>query len=802
MITTLHTYSDELNNFENPYSFPLDSFQMHTIDIVRKNEPYNIIITAPTGAGKSLPAEFIIQYNYSLGKRTIFASPVKALSNQKLFDFKNKFPHISFGLITGDYKSNPFADCIIMTTEILLNAINKQSDSSVLDIDLSNVHTVIFDEAHMINNIERGKVWEQCFIKLNININQVLLSATLGNPEALATCINKHNKHKTYILIHNDRPVPLHFSVYYTLNESVCKKLREKHNVDALNKLIPLMNTNNKIFSDTYYQTVTTINDIVEKLKINTISQVAIVLNMIKFLTDNNMTPCLFFILSKNKILQLVEYCSTIFLTTSNEQIIIRDKFDMYLHKSNVARIDYESSLIVQTVKAYAIKGYAYHHSGLLPILKEIVELLYGEGLIKVLFATETFSVGLNMPTKTVIFCSLSKYDGQRRYLDSAEFIQMAGRAGRRGLDDIGHVIILPQFDLAPTLNGELPRNKNKMLTCSEVRNIFTGKPLSIISKYNIDPIYVLRNMIMEIDISSEIKSSLWFFQQSSNMQKNEQKLNDLKQILKEERFNVLTNFDQELAQYHSIINSTFKLKNQDKLISDLRLKIPQLNKTYELWKQSNDVKCEVEALEYDATVHNNIVFDYIQYCQDFLFEHGFIEIDYTITILGKLANALGSEGNPLLIAKMMMNENIMSLTHIKLASLFAMFCVDRNMDYISTDLLLRNGFEMTDEINTIFIDNMAELRLTIDSTWTIGQNYMDIAQDWMNNMPLHELINKYDIFEGDFVKNMLKLDKIIERVISTAIEFNMISIADTLQTIKPLIVKGVVCQESIYLTL
>ena len=184
-----------------------------------------------------------------------------------------------------------------MTTEILLNAINKQnttgdspidmnstivSDLNVLDIDLSNVNTVIFDEAHMINNPERGKVWEQCFIKLNKNISQILLSATLGNPDTLAKCINGHNGHRTYILAHTTRPVPLQFCAYYTLNESVVQKLATKHNVEAVNKLIPLMNTNDMQFSDASYQMLSTINTVAEKLRLNTISQIAIVNNTIK----------------------------------------------------------------------------------------------------------------------------------------------------------------------------------------------------------------------------------------------------------------------------------------------------------------------------------------------------------------------------------------------------------------------------------------------------------------------------------------------------------------------------------------
>jgi superfamily II RNA helicase len=792
-----------IEQFDNPCPYQLDDFQMNAIDIIKNNTSYNIIITAPTGAGKSLPAEYVIKYNHKIGKRTIFASPVKALSNQKFYDFKQKFKDISLGLITGDYKTNPFADCVIVTTEILLNAINKlNNDSSILDLDLSNVQTVIFDEAHMINDSKRGHVWEQCMIKLNSSISQMLLSATLGNPEQLAMCICTHNNHKTYILVHDKRPVPLEFAAYYTLTNSQQNKLMKVNTSECINRLTPLMNTTHMIFNDANYQQIVNLHTIVEKLKLNTISQITIILNTIKFLTDNNMTPCLFFILSKNKILQLIEHCSSVPLTSSLEQNTIRDKFDFYLRKSNIPREEYEVSNTVQTIKAYAMKGYAYHHSGLLPILKEIVELLYGSNLIKVLFATETFSVGLNMPTKTVVFASLTKYDGKKRQLESSEFIQMAGRAGRRSIDNIGYVIYLPQFDLATTFNRGSSSASNTILSSTNIRSVFTGKPMTIISKYSIDPMYVLKSMFNEINIETEIKTSLWYKQGFLKTEDEKNQLFELQESLKNQKYDLIAEHKNELARYHKLMNDPFKQKNHNKIIQEIKSKINNFDTNYQIWKEINDTEITITRLRHKINEKSSITIEYIQACYEFLFEHNFIDEEYNITQLGKLAIAIGDEGNPFVLATMLNNTDITELSDILFASLLASFCVDKDSEIISKNATLVNAYEICDKINLKYQNSMVNLMLDINSTWEIDQKYIDIAFDWLSGMNLQTICELHQIYEGDFIKNMLKLNKIIERIISVSIDFNIISLAEKMQNIKPLLVRSVISQESIYLTL
>lgn len=799
-VITYNSYFENRNDFQNPYSFQIDDFQMNALDIIRNHEFYNIFVMAPTGAGKTLVAEMIIEHNFKINKRTIITGPVKALLNQKYYDFRRKFPHISFGLITGDYKCNPFANCIIMTTEILLNTINNSINIlkkiSNIEIDLSDVASVVFDEAHMINNSDRGKVWEQCIIKLNPNINQILLSATLDGAERLAICISTHNKHNTYILNHTERPVPLHFFAYYTMTESNMKKLINKHPIDnkLINNLVPLMTSKKKIFFNSEYNKLVALNQIIEKEKLNGISQITILKNTILFLDNYKMTPALFFILSKNKIVEYIQHCSAVCLTSSEEQALIRNRFNYYLHKSNISYDIYEASEVVQTMISYAVKGYAYHHSGLLPIIKEIIELLYADGLIKILFATETFSVGLNMPTKTVVFTSLSKFDGNIRYLEASEFIQMAGRAGRRGLDTIGHVIILPQYDIS---------NKNQMITGNLLNRIMTGKLQSLTSKYIIDPIYVLRCLYTEINPIDELKNSLLYLQIQDDCKELTNNIIRLNKLL-ESNHDKYCVHDKELKKYDNLVNQEFKYKNHDKLLNDIKKNIPNFDNEYSNWKQSelylNELNNYSEQLNDNQIYLNNLV----DCCYEFLFKNGFIDEDYKITLLGNFAIALGDDVNPLLLAKMLFDINITNLpSGIELTALMALFCSDKKeSDMISVNPILSTTFDYVNHINQIMIDSMTSYEIEYDNNWIINQSCIDITYDWLNGKELAELVNNYNIYEGDFIKNILKLNKLIEKIKMTCIEFGFISISDSLKDINAILIRGIMNQESIYITL
>ena len=197
IITESDFNHESYNEHFKSYPFPLSGWQKHAIKSIIDGN--HALVVAPTGNGKTLPAEFAIEYFHSIGKKVIYTSPIKALSNQKCYDLKNKFPHISFGILTGDIKDNPDADCVICTTEILRNACYQSHELTENNLDFNinlkdDVAAVVFDEVHYINDKDRGNVWEECFMLLPQNTQFIMLSATIANPERFAKWIETIDK--------------------------------------------------------------------------------------------------------------------------------------------------------------------------------------------------------------------------------------------------------------------------------------------------------------------------------------------------------------------------------------------------------------------------------------------------------------------------------------------------------------------------------------------------------------------------------------------------------------------------------
>jgi len=471
MVKICNEYNNEnYNNYFSYFNFLLSDFQKWAIEsIVTEN---HCLVTAHTGSGKTLPAEFAIQYFKKLGKRVIYTGPIKALCNQKLYDFRNKYPEITFGILTGDIKDNPDADVLIMTTEILRNTLfNKeviQKDKETLnnspllsfEMDFNNeLGCVIFDEVHYIGDEDRGSVWEQSLILLPPHIQLVMLSATIDKPENFANWIEdlkktqKHNK-EVYLCSTLERVVPLIHYNWLTCHNQTKKKVNKTNPEfkNFINKPIILSNSINK-FHEENYKNINKTHKIIEEDGF--IKRKFILNELVKYLNMNNMLPALCFIFSrKNVEIAAKEIEFSLFAPEDKTPSIIENECKQILIKKLPNYREYiklpEYIELINLLK----KGIAIHHAGIMPILREIVELLFEKNYIKLLFATETFAVGINMPTKTVIFTSLYKFDGNgQRELYSHEYIQMAGRAGRRGIDKIGHVIHCNNLFKLETMN-------------------------------------------------------------------------------------------------------------------------------------------------------------------------------------------------------------------------------------------------------------------------------------------------------------------------------------------------------------
>ncbi|MCX7926736.1 MAG: DEAD/DEAH box helicase, partial [Candidatus Omnitrophica bacterium] len=364
-----------------------DKFQQEAINAI--NNGLSVLVSAPTGAGKTAIAEHVIQNCLDKGVGCIYTAPIKALSNQKFRDFQQQY-HDNIGILTGDVCLNSNAPVLIMTTEIFRNKILDEPES------LKPYHWIIFDEIHYIDNYERGTVWEEALMFLPKHMNFLGLSATIPNCKELANWLETIHQRPVAVIIENKRPVPLHF--FFQYNNQIVDKinlLRRTH--------------------------------LVKPNRLHT---------LIEYIRNKQGLPCIYFVFGRRRTEELACELSTYNFLNKEEQESIEKMFFELCQKFELT---YEKS--TQLLYPLIKRGIAYHHAGMLPTLKEVVERLFTSRLVKVIFTTETFALGINMPSRSVIFDDLRKYYGRYlRPLKTRDFYQMAGRAGRRGIDDEGFV--------------------------------------------------------------------------------------------------------------------------------------------------------------------------------------------------------------------------------------------------------------------------------------------------------------------------------------------------------------------------
>lgn len=426
--------SKPINDFDvlvpNPaqtYSFTLDAFQKQAI--LKLEEHSHVFVAAHTSAGKTVVAEYAIALAKQHKTRSIYTSPIKALSNQKYRDFKTKFQDV--GLITGDIQIDPTASCLIMTTEILRSMLYCGSEVT------RDLEYVIFDEVHYINDADRGHVWEEVLILLPDHVSIVMLSATVPNTMEFANWVGQTKKRKVYVISTLKRPVPL---MHYLYTGSGGK---------TKNDIFLIVNGSQEFLMKGYRdaiaakekdtKTVANAKDSRSRgsggggtskfFKPNVLNQNGnpkqnrreqnLWVGLIDYLEKNKKLPVVAFTLSRNRCDRNLQALQSVDLCTSSEAYHIQSFFQKCLMKLKAEDRDIPQIL---TLQDSLNRGIGVHHSGILPILKEIVEILFQSGFVKLLFATETFAMGVNMPAKTVIFDSHRKFDGsESRLLRAAE---------------------------------------------------------------------------------------------------------------------------------------------------------------------------------------------------------------------------------------------------------------------------------------------------------------------------------------------------------------------------------------------
>ena len=412
-----------LEAFARTLPFPLDPFQVEAIN--KLGTHHGVLVSAPTSSGKTVVAEYAIFECMQRGLKAIYTTPLKALSNQKFRDLKQKYGEGYVGLVTGEHTINDQAPAVVMTTEILRNLIYEDPER------LREVQYVILDEVHYIDEFPRGAVWEEVMIQAPPHIHFVGLSATISNYQQVADWMASHRGQMGVVAV-TQRPTELR--LWLAMENRLHELFDEKGNVmrSTWNQ------AQQEVASDRRFPRH-------RNLDSNNMTRV------IEELVRREMVPAIYFIFSRRGCEEALQRCAQrhLDLTSPTEKQRIADI--VAARMADVAEDDERKLYRSLLNREMLAQGVAVHHAGLLPFVKELVEVLFQAGLIKVVFATETLALGIHMPARAVVISSFTKFDGRGfPALTAGQLTQLMGRAGRRGIDAVGHGIILkdPEVDV------------------------------------------------------------------------------------------------------------------------------------------------------------------------------------------------------------------------------------------------------------------------------------------------------------------------------------------------------------------
>ncbi|SPO22952.1 probable MTR4 - involved in nucleocytoplasmic transport of mRNA [Ustilago trichophora] len=506
------------------YKFTLDPFQRNSVSCIERNE--SVLVSAHTSAGKTVVAEYAIAQCLKNGQRVVYTSPIKALSNQKFRELTAEFGDV--GLMTGDVTINPSASCLVMTTEILRSMLYRGSEI------MREVAWVVFDEIHYMRDKERGVVWEETIILLPRKVRYVFLSATIPNAMQFAEWIAHTHAQPCHVVYTDFRPTPLQHYLFPQGGEGIHLVVDERGTFreDNFQKAMGAL-------ADSKGEDVADPNagggkrrGQVKKGGNGAKKGPSDIYKIVKMIMVKNYNPVIVFAFSKRECEALALQMSKLEFNTDDEKEMVSTVFTNAI---NALSEEDRGLPQIEHILPLLRRGIGIHHGGLLPILKEVIEILFQEGLIKVLFATETFSIGLNMPAKTVVFTAVNKWDGKEfRNLTSGEFIQMSGRAGRRGLDDRGIVIMMFDEKLEPSAAKTMVKGEADRL--NSAFHLGYNMILNLMRVEGISPEYMLERCFFQFQNAASVPA----------LEAEQKAAEEQRDLIKVER-------EEEVAEYYDV---------------------------------------------------------------------------------------------------------------------------------------------------------------------------------------------------------------------------------------------------------
>jgi superfamily II RNA helicase len=725
---------------------------------------------------------------------------------------------------------------LIMTTEILRNTLfqkqmQKEDETANVklhfEMDIENeLGCVVFDEIHYINDADRGKVWEETIMLLPSHVQMLMLSATLDKEERFAEWISTVKSSEVWVAPTRTRVVPLKHYAYMTLPVSSFKKETDKAWVNEMRSMLntPMLLRNDDVpFHDKHHKSLRKMKKYIEDKDIR-IRRSFVINNVLKHLKDNDMLPAIIFIFSRRGVEQAAsEVQISLFEEDCTTSSIIEEECRKIMSRlpnhAEYMRLPEYGQII-----AMLRKGVAIHHSGVMPMFREMVELLFAKGYIKALFATETFSVGINMPTRTVVFAALSKFDGvQTRPLLSHEYTQMAGRAGRRGIDDVGFVIHLANMFPIPLEQ--------------DYRHILGGKPQTLTSKFKIH-YNLLLNLIYfngktaatgDCDADSKVEESLGTFIDKSMIQREVEK----EIVVAEKAYNQAISVQERLEEQVKLLSTPFdivkqyldldekrglsKNKQRKKLEREMRgmedsyrRLLPDLEK----YKEYTEAKGSVKRLSNTVTNIRNYTSETIGILMGILIDNDFLcsnESKMALTEKGFISTQI-QESFGLAMADVLFLSNYLDdLSSSQLCGLFSCFTSIRVPDECKVNYRGISDAKLVSAISSVEssyakyehieeqqqLDTGSDFHLTFDIVSDVLE-WCDAMDEQACSAVIRRLEGK-QVFVGEFVKAIMKINNVAAELEKVCEPHNKISLLSRLREIPSKTQKFIATNQSLY---